>query len=207
MKQYNPNLDVFSNDLPCWQKGQHGGVTRPMNRDIAYKNLCEIHKVLDRFEIKHWLSHGTMLGAYRDNNLIQWDDDVDLGMDFSQRGTKNFDKAMATLVKKGYYIPPSDPNRPVDKDNCPYYDMVAIKDGEKVEGWFFEKKDDFYIYDFPRCGNILKHPAKFYDDIQNVFNFKGVKFDIPNDIEEWLVMMYGPDWNVPNPDKKYNHQS
>lgn len=204
--ELNPNLDVFGPDVVLWERGQEAGRKRLMDRDVLFKNLVEIHQVLDEYQIRHWLSHGTMLGAYRENNFIAWDDDADLGMDFSQRDSKQYRKAIKKLEKLGYYIPPSK-NEPVDpKTNSPYYDMVCIKDGEKVEGWFFEKIDNHWIYDQKRCGNVLKHEARYYDKL-GVFTFRGIDFDCPSDIEDWLVMMYGTGWRMPDKNAKYNHQS
>jgi hypothetical protein len=204
MQKLNPNLDIYSKDLVAWERGQAGGRTRPINRDVLFKNLLDVHTVLDKYNIKHWLSHGTMLGAYRENNFIEYDDDCDIGLDFSQR--KEIKPALKELRKLGFYIPEGNPTKPIDKDNTPYYDTVFIRDGEKIEGWWFEKKGDYYIYDQPRCGNDLKHPAKYYDELQS-FVFRGVNFKIPNHIEDWLVMMYDASWKIPNKNKKYNNQS
>lgn len=203
MNNLNPNLDVFSDKLVIWERGQMGGRTRPINRDILFKNLVDVHKILDKYNIKHWLSHGTMLGVYRDGNFIAWDDDVDIGLDFSQR--ELIKPALKELENMGFFIPEGDPNKPITKDNAPYYDTNFIRDGEKIEGWWFEKKGDFYVYDEKRCGNDLKHPAKYYDELQD-FNFKGVSFKIPNHIENWLVMMYSSDWKIPQEGRKYNNQ-
>lgn len=199
----NPNLDIFSKDLPCWERGQAGGRTRPMDRDVLFTNLVEIHNVFNKHGIRHWLSHGTCLGVIRDGNFIEWDDDADIGLDFSDR--KKIEPALRELQRRGFYIPPCDPSKPVATENAPYYDMVAIRDGEKVEGWFFEKKGDFYIYDQPRCGNDLKHPAEYYETLDS-YDFKGVQFNIPQNISDWLVMMYGDNWYIPNKQRKYNLQ-
>lgn len=199
----DPNFDVFGPDVVCWEKGQHGGRTRPINRDVLFQNLCELHEVLNQFKITHWLSHGTMLGVYREGNFIAWDDDIDLGLYFSQR--EAIKPALEELKRRGFYIPPSDPFKPIDKNNAPYYDLVAIKNGEKIEGWFFEKIGQEYIYDLPRCGRDLAHPAWYYDKLAT-FNFKGVKFNIPNHVEDYLVMMYGETWKTPDESKKYNRQ-
>lgn len=206
MVKLNPNLDVNGLDIMCWERGQHGGRTRPIDRDALFKNLCEVREVFNKYHIEFWLSHGTALGVKRDGNFIEWDDDCDLGLDFKDRNTTAYEKAMKTLTKRGFYIPPSDPSKPVDKDNCPYYDFIALRDGEKIEGWFFEKIGDHYIYDQPRCGNILKHPAKFYDKLGKIM-FRDVEFLIPAHFDEWLVMMYGNDWMTPNKDKKYNNMA
>lgn len=202
MNDLNPNLDIWSKDLPIWERGQAGGRTRPIDRDALFRNLVEVSSCLTKHGIKHWLSHGTMLGAYRDQNFIAWDDDVDISLDFSQR--KQIYPVIDEMRAAGYIVTEGDPTRPIDKDNAPYYDTNFIRDGEKIEGWWFEKEGDFYVYDKPRCGYSLKHPAKYYDDLQD-FVFRGVTFKIPNHIEDWLTMMYDANWRIPNKDKKYNH--
>jgi phosphorylcholine metabolism protein LicD len=180
-----------------WERGQQGGITRPINQEQLFKNLCEVSEALTRHGIKHWLSHGTMLGAYRDQELIPWDDDVDLGLDYSQRHLISpFEEEMR---EKGYFVPRD------GQEGMPHYDTVLIRDGEKIECWWFKKKGDWYIYDEPRCGNALKHSAKYYDELQD-FKFKGIPFKIPNHIEEYLIMMYSEDWNKPQKGRKYNNQ-
>lgn len=206
MVKLNPHLNVFGKDVPCWERGQQSGRTRLLDPDKLFNNLCKIHQTFDTFGIRHWLSHGTMLGVYREGNFILWDDDCDIGMDFSQRQSMNYACAIQYLEKCGFYIPPSNPNYPITNENAPFYDFVAIRDGEKVEGWFFEKKGDYYIYDQSRCGNVLKHPAKYYDEL-GVINFRGIEFATPSHVEDYLVMMYGKSWKIPNKNRKYNHQS
>lgn len=184
---------------PIWERGQEGGKTRPINRDSLFKNLVEVCKTLDRHGIKYCLSHGTALGAYREDNFIEWDDDADIALDLKDRA--KIYSAADELRKAGYFIPQE------GEEGMPWYDTVFIKDGEKIEGWWFEKFDSgFYIYDFPRCGNKLKHPERYYDEPQD-YVFRGHVFKIPNHIEDYLVMMYGGDWKIPQKGKKYNDQT
>lgn len=201
----NPNFNPFAENTLCWQRGQFGGIVRPINRDILFKNLCDIHTVLDKHGIVHWLSHGTVLGVYRDNDFIEWDDDADFSYYFSERDSSAMVLALEELGKLGFYIPPSNPNKPVDKDNSCYYDIVFIRDGEKCEGWGFEKIGEEYIYDLPRSGRTLAHPAKYYDTLDTI-NFKGVIFNTPHNLVEYLTMMYDKNFMTPDPDKKYNDQ-
>ena len=43
--------------------------------------LLELKELLDKNNISFWLQSGTLLGAYRDNNFIKWDNaDIDLGL-------------------------------------------------------------------------------------------------------------------------------
>ena len=41
--------------------------------------LKYMSSVLSRYNIKHWICHGTLLGAVRSNNIIPFDYDFDLG--------------------------------------------------------------------------------------------------------------------------------
>lgn len=183
--------------VKIWERGQEGGITRPINCEQLFNNLCEVSECLTKHGLKHWLSHGTILGAYRDNALIPWDDDVDLGLDYSQRHLMK--PVEDEMRERGYFVPED------GVEGMPHYDTVFIRDGEKIECWWFEKFGDHYIYDKPRCGNTLKHDAKYYDELKE-FKFRGRYFRIPNHIEDYLVMMYSADWMFPQKGRKYNNQ-
>jgi len=202
MKQLNPNLDVFDpNKNAIWEIGQHGGRTRLMNRDIIFKNTMEVCDVFDSLNIDWCLSHGTVLGIYRDKDTIAWDDDADIAI-FSEDRPK-LAEARIKLREMGFYVPDEgDPSKPIDpKSNMPYYDFVAIKDGEKVENWIFDKHEKFYVYDPKREG--LAIPRKFMDSFVK-HKWRDREVNIPAHIEEYLVHMYGSGWKHPDPSKKYN---
>ena len=203
----------FTIKNPIWEYSQAGGLTRPINRAVLFRNLVTLKEIFNKHGIRWWLSHGTMLGAYRENNFIEWDDDVDIGLDMRYR--EKIYPVIEDAKKAGFFVPPEAiKNTVVLPTLCPYYDTVFIKNGEKIEGWWYDrkliyntktkKKEAFYIYDEVRSGWALKHPAKFYDKL-STFKFRGTKFPIPNHIEDWLVHFYGEEWETPNKKKKYNH--
>lgn len=41
---------------------------------------CVLIKFLDKHNVKCWLAFGTLLGYYRDKDIIPWDDDIAVGM-------------------------------------------------------------------------------------------------------------------------------
>lgn len=178
-----------------WARGQEGGVTRPIDKYVLYRNTLDVYTVFKEHGIKCWLSHGTMLGVYRDGDFISYDDDSDLGADIST-SARRLD-AEEKLREMGYFVPRS------NEEGMPFSDTVAIKDGEKVEVWWYEKRGDKYIYDVHRQ-HWLKHDEKYYDTLGEI-DFKGNKFAIPSHIEEWLVMMYSHDWRIPQKGRKYNN--
>lgn len=48
--------------------------------DELYNHLIYIHNCLSSHKIKHWIMYGTLLGAYRDSNIIPYDYDFDIGV-------------------------------------------------------------------------------------------------------------------------------
>lgn len=207
MVKLDPRKNIFGPRVPLWEKGQQGGRTRPINAQILFDITCQVVDVFEKHKIKWCLSHGTVLGLYRDHDVIPWDDDVDIALtDMSQRMKVAVD-CRKEFEKLGFFMPPiGDKTRPVNgfgpKPNMPYYDSVLIKNGEKVECWWFEKTGKYYIYDPTREG--LAIPRKFMDTFEEI-EWRGRKFKIPAHTTEYLDIMYGRNkWQTPDKNKKYN---
>lgn len=197
----NPNLDVWGENIPLWERGQHGGRTRPLNQTTLFEITQEVCTLFNKLGIKHCLSHGTILGVKRDGDVIPWDDDVDLAIFSTDR--PKLAEARRILRDQGFYVPnEGDPNKPVDpKTNTPYYDFIAIKNGEKVECWIFDKIGRFFIYDQKRDG--LTIPEDLFNTFSTIL-WRGIPFNAPSDVDKFLNIMYGPTWRIPDKNKKYN---
>lgn len=200
----NPRLDIFGPAVPLWERGQAGGRSRPINADASFRNALAVKQVFDDLGIRFCLSHGTILGVLRDGDVIAHDDDVDLAL-FSEDRPK-LEPARRRLRALGFFVPDEgDPTRPIEPHgpnaNMPYYDFVAIRDGEKIEGWIFDQIGDFYIYDQTRDG--LTIPRRHLDTFSEI-PWRGVLFKAPHDVDGYLDLMYGKNWRTPDPDKKYN---
>ena len=77
----------------------------PMNLEDAERLLGEVKKIFDQHEVVFFLRQGTCLGAVRDQALIAWDDDLDLGSiigmhDFTE---EMIEPAVADLRANGCY--------------------------------------------------------------------------------------------------------
>lgn len=48
-------------------------------QEVFFKNLRDVKAVFDRSGIRFWLDYGTLLGAFRERRMIEWDSDIDLG--------------------------------------------------------------------------------------------------------------------------------
>ena len=185
-----------------WEKGHEGGITRPMNKVKAFDNLRDAYDILIKHGVKCCLFCGTLLGIYRDNDFISYDDDVDIWADTTT--LQNRIKIEDELRQVGFYVPPmGDKDKPVDpKTNAPFSDTVAIRNGEKVEIWWFAKIGNQYVYDIYRQPPCIKHDEKYYHDFPQVI-FKGKLFNVPHYTEEYVALLYGFDWRIPQKGKKY----
>ena len=44
------------------------------------KNFDLLINSLNKHKVPYWVCHGSLLGLIRDQNLISWDDDIDIGV-------------------------------------------------------------------------------------------------------------------------------
>ncbi len=61
-------------------------------------NLKECIQVLNKLKINHWLCYGTLLGVVRNNYLLPWDNDIDIG----SWDQKNKNEIISAFLKKGF---------------------------------------------------------------------------------------------------------
>lgn len=201
LKKPGDKAPIVKKITPLWEQGQLGGRARPIDQATLFKVTKEVVDLFNLLGIRYCLSHGTILGVRRDGDTIPWDDDVDLAIFATDR--PKLAEARTKLREIGFYVPDEgDPNKPVDPaSNMPYYDFVAIKEGEKVECWIFDKISPFYVYDQKREG--LAIPEEHFDTFSTIA-WRGVEFNAPNNVDGFLTKMYGPTWGTPDKNKKYN---
>ena len=63
-----------------WDNIQNFGKT-DNKKETRHENLKIIKHIFEKNEIRYCLVNGTLLGLYRDNDLIEWDRDDDLYVD------------------------------------------------------------------------------------------------------------------------------
>ena len=97
-------------------------------------------------------------------------------------------KIKEDLIDKGFYI--------VGNDECYLHIDFFIRDGEKIEIWWFDKIDNEWIF-----GNEVRYPAFYFDKFQEI-ELLNTKFKIPYDSEKFLEITYGKNWKIPNPKAK-----
>jgi len=173
-----------------------------MEKDYAKKDLLDIKKVLDTRGIKFFLAYGTALGAYRDKDFIDGDDDIDLiitqkltlkerkkiGWALLDIGFKRQDRVMFNVfgrfeqVGEGY-----DGTEETGIIVCERYVPVTI--------FFFSDEEKMKC--IPKLGSfpVLETKDKFFKEGEKI-KFLKEDFLIPSPIEEYLEYTYD-DWKTP----------
>lgn len=168
--------------------------------------LTQAKIALESENIFFWLEFGTLLGAYRDNDFIKHDSDIDLGLflkDYSPRidelmKKKGFKKVQEyqldggeygleqTYSYKGVYIDLfyfSEINNETLKTHC-FANFNEIKALDKKD-FFYEEKEIATIEIYMKNNGFEKK------------QFKKQWFNIPNNTKSYLSFHYGEDFMTP----------
>ena len=159
--------------------------SRPIDVAIAKEMLREAKQIMDQLEVVFFLRQGTCLGAVRDNDLIPWDDDVDLGSVIGLNGLteRSIDPVVAAFRDNGYFAKV--------EGNDQYINAALTKSSMRMD-WACYRIIDDSIFHYPR----LRLPVRLFAELKEI-EFIGEKFLVPNPPEEYLRIKYGPSWMTP----------
>lgn len=158
---------------------------KQINREIAISNLNEFVNVFYVANIKVMPIFGTLLGIIRDDNLIAWDEDIDMCILKDDEPT--FLNNLTNLKLNGFEL--------VRYERIGLYSFM--KNGEYI---------DVYVLDDIGYGVLTSNDAFFFEkDLKDTieYNFKGINLYIPRKYEEVLEFLYG-DWKTPIKYAYYN---
>ena len=156
------------------------GIT-PLNKKICFENLFITQDILNKYGVFFWLSEGTALGFRRDNDFIDWDDDVDISINIKDK--KKLIKALPELEKHGFKVVLTCFN--YKNGHC----ICLIRNGEKVD-IDVVNKDGYCLASDAMCDELIPYLQSF-----NRIRIKNRIFNIPND--RYLEYLYGKDWKTP----------
>ncbi len=158
---------------------------QPMETNNALAILGEAKKILDQLGVVFFLRQGTCLGAIRENGLIPWDDDLDLG---SVIGLHGFNEEQVDLVILEFKKLGFSTNLEKYLD---YLDVTMMKSNIRIDWTCYRIVDDGIIH-FPG----LPIPVHLVMKLKEI-EFAGGSYLVPNPPEDYLLAKYGPNWKIP----------
>ena len=171
-------------------------VNSSFGKDICFTNeqktiISDILKALTPLlkseNVKYWIDWGTFLGAYRDNSIIPWDKDFDLGI-------------LSKYKNKLYSIIEKTPNLSIHKESHYYLNLKS----EGLDHWL-----DINLYDkvetsdgtfLESTSEIKPRSYKYFENLDEV-ELEDLKISMPcpsfQHAPELLSFMYGENWRHP----------
>jgi ubiquinone/menaquinone biosynthesis C-methylase UbiE len=159
----------------------HEGVTA-LDKEACKHLLFSTKKVLK--DITFMLVFGTLLGAYRDGDFIEWDEDVDIAL--FDRDKEAVDK----LIKGGYF---AIYGLEFIRDDPVCYSFVY--DNNYIDLYFFTDTGEDFV-----CGSKMKIERTQLDKLSTI-KFLGEDFQTVRYITRYLIDKYGMKWIEPIKDK------
>ena len=145
--------------------------------NVRRDNFKAMVKLLEATNLTYWITAGTLLGAIRDKDLIEWDIDTDIGIFSSER--KEFIELIKAAEKEGFEFFRAEADDAL---------ISLIRNGEYIDFYRYIKGQGYYGCSAWRFGE--KH-FKF-----DTIELLGCTVPIPQFADEFLSRLYG-DWKTP----------
>ncbi len=146
--------------------------------EISKKNLLDFKYLLDFENVKFGIIYGTLLGAIREKNFIEYDEDIDVFILDENR--ELFISLLFKLRKIGFEVARYN------------HDLLSIiRDDDYIDIYFFRKN----IFGQRICNGDSINSVHL--DTFGKILFLDKEFNTPNNPISFLEKAYGKDWNVP----------
>jgi hypothetical protein len=170
------------------------------NRRIALDMLDHLLGWFEQEGIDYSLDFGTLLGAIRERDFIEWDDDIDLCV-FDH----DVPKIMAALPRlNNINYRARTRSWDLDIQGCTLGKVRTVKIHNR-ELLFFKGRvhTDLYIkyrlddgWNWQSHGKRCRAPHHFHVSYETI-DFLGRSVRVPADTEAYLAHSFGPDWRTP----------
>lgn len=167
----------------------------PLDVAAAEGVLREAKEIMDELGVVFFLRQGTCLGAVRDNAILAWDDDIDIGSIIGLHGLTTdsvngvVDRVVATFTERGFST------KVEQTSNFTY--VLLLKSEVKIDWECFHISNGTILHWPPK-----RFPIALFTELKEI-DFLGQKHHVPNPPEDYLATKYGPDWRTPKRSGSY----
>lgn len=162
----------------------------------AYKNNCQnLFELLIQNHIRFWLMAGTLLGAVRERNFIQHDNDVDIAIWAEDR-----DRFIEIIQNSDWYF------FQIWRREIGVIRHGYIRNESKIDVFCMDKDNDsayMYLYMKNPLSSVwdtewrFKFPKELFEELIP-YNIDSVKCFIPKEAESILDLEYTQNWRTPD---------
>lgn len=194
------NLNVPREKIKCAPKTLMKKAMYPFadvtTKVYAWEVLDTFVAILNKNNIQYFLEYGTLLGFYRAQDFIEWDDDIDISVHI-----ENTDINIGKVVKQIV----CSLNKLREKITWEYTLLYDKED--KLIGIDFKFNENELLKEFSvNLGLITFYkemayqvmnygPKKHYENCETM-NINGKQYKLPYDTAGYLTFTYGDDWKI-----------
>ena len=157
---------------------------KKINKEKSLENLQIVKQVLDSNGIEFFLTFGTLLGAVREHDFINHDEDIDIAIKEEYRNP--FLSILPELFEKGFALVRFDRNG-----------LYSLRRNDEYIDFYFYKPESKGIR---ACGGSLVLDIFFGQP--SYIQFHNLTFATHSNYMEFLKFVYGDSWMTP---KVYNN--
>jgi len=136
-----------------------------MNKDEILFEVCDILKINS---INYWICHGTLLGIVRENRILPWDNDIDIGVWAHEVSKNDIIKIFKSL---GFSIEPTnDKDQSIhlikngkDKVDINFYEIIG---NTAVVRWMIKKKNFYNKFKIKIAEGLIKNRLELSHSVQ-----------------------------------------
>ncbi|MDZ7860061.1 MAG: glycosyltransferase [Candidatus Krumholzibacteriota bacterium] len=161
----------------------------PLKKDVGLENLISVKKILNKLNMRFWLTDGTLLGCFRENGFIPHDFDLDIGAFIEDYD----DRIIMEFIGNGWEL-----HHIFGKVELGL-ELSFIRNDVRLDIFFFYEEDGRYWHaawlDTERGKNLIKY---YYDKFElKETEFLGNNFYVPDDTLKYVKTKYGQTWRTP----------
>jgi lipopolysaccharide cholinephosphotransferase len=149
-----------------------------INKEVSKKNLLSFKVLLDLHDVKFGIIYGTLLGAIRDEDFIEHDEDTDTYV--LERDRERVLALLFELQKIGFEV--------ARYENS----LLSLIRGDDYIDIYFFKKNIFNTY---VCNGYIVQ-SKYMNKFSTI-SFLGKTFNTLYNPIFFLEKIYGKDWRIP----------
>lgn len=149
-----------------------------IDKIISAENLSLFKLILDDNDVVFQLGFGTVLGAIREKDFIEHDQDIDVIV----LNAKGFIDLLFEFRARGFEVV-----RYSEKNL-----ISLMRNNEYIDVYFFRDHNR----EIMSCYDCIFMPKEFIENVAPI-EFLGKDYLVPKDFERYLVYLYGNNWRTP----------